>query len=328
MRLIKAGMLAVAVPLACVAFSGFALADDGGADFHWNPEQPAAGQKVTFSVDGAVSGATYSWDLNGDGKDDATGSSTTYIYDAAGSYTVRLTATGGGMDTTRIQHTVRVSGPALQASFTWSPQTPAPNAQVTFTSTTDGHGATLSYSWDLNGDRKFDDATGPTATRAFDTAGEYAVGLKVTDSSGGRSTVFDTVHVAQPPPPPPPPPPAAPAGPAWLEPFPSIRIRGFATGGGVHVSMLAVRAPAGSSVKVKCEGNRCPSHAHRYTVSGDRIRLGKYERFLPAGTRLEISIWKPGEIGKFTRFVMRPLTAPLRWDLCLYPGHKKPKRCG
>ena len=49
---------------------------------------------------------------------------------------------------------------------------------------------------------------------------------------GGRSTVFDTVQVAQPPPPPPPPTPstpAAPAGPKWLSPFPRVRIRGIVT---------------------------------------------------------------------------------------------------
>jgi hypothetical protein len=50
-------------------------------------------------------------------------------------------------------------------------------------------------------------------------------------------------------------------------------------------------------------------------------------RFLRAGTILKVSIRKRGEIGKYTRWLIRGGKLPKRKDLCLYPGKKKGKRC-
>ena len=56
----------------------------------------------------------------------------------------------------------------------------------------DPQGGPLTYSWDLNGDGAFGDATGVTASTTFGTAGPHEVGLRVSDSGGlsGTSSVF------------------------------------------------------------------------------------------------------------------------------------------
>ena len=79
------------------------------------------------------------------------------------------------------------------ASFTYSPAAPLTNEVVTFTSTTSG--PITSQSWDLDGDGRCDDATGPTAARSFAAAGSYAISLCVTGGTGG-STATDNIPVA------------------------------------------------------------------------------------------------------------------------------------
>jgi PKD domain len=44
---------------------------------------------------------------------------------------------------------------------------------------TDPNGDALRYSWDLNGDRTYGDATGVMQTRTFTSPGEFRVGVRV-----------------------------------------------------------------------------------------------------------------------------------------------------
>jgi PKD repeat protein len=71
--------------------------------------------------------------------------------------------------------------------FTYSPAAPFTNELVTFTATTDGD-----ISWDLDGDSDCDDATGPSASRSFSTAGAYVVQICV---NGKQHTNQRTVTV-------------------------------------------------------------------------------------------------------------------------------------
>jgi glucose/arabinose dehydrogenase/PKD repeat protein len=56
------------------------------------------------------------------------------------------------------------------------------------TGSSDPEGKPLSYSWDLNGDGTFGDATGPTASYTYTTAGVYHPSLRVTDDQGATDT--------------------------------------------------------------------------------------------------------------------------------------------
>jgi glucose/arabinose dehydrogenase len=57
----------------------------------------------------------------------------------------------------------------------------------------DPEGKPLSYSWDLNGDGTFGDATGPTASFTYTTAGVYHPSLRVTDDQGATDTASVTI---------------------------------------------------------------------------------------------------------------------------------------
>ena len=61
------------------------------------------------------------------------------------------------------------------------------------TGSSDPEGRPLSYSWDLNGDGTFGDATGPTASYTYTSAGVYHPGLRVTDDQGANDTTSVTV---------------------------------------------------------------------------------------------------------------------------------------
>ena len=58
--------------------------------------------------------------------------------------------------------------------FSYSPEAPLTNELVTLTANTSG-----TITWDLDGDGECDDAAGPSASRSFDTAGDYSIRMCV-----------------------------------------------------------------------------------------------------------------------------------------------------
>ena len=62
------------------------------------------------------------------------------------------------------------------------------------TGSSDPEGKPLSYSWDLNGDGTFGDATGSTASYTYTTAGVYHPSLRVTDDQGATDTSVGHRH--------------------------------------------------------------------------------------------------------------------------------------
>jgi PKD repeat protein len=61
------------------------------------------------------------------------------------------------------------------------------------TGSSDPEGRPLSYSWDLNSDGTFGDATGSTASYTYSAAGVYHPSLRVTDDQGASNTKSVTV---------------------------------------------------------------------------------------------------------------------------------------
>jgi hypothetical protein len=110
-----------------------------------------------------------------------------------------------------------------------------------------------------------------------------------------------------------------------LRPFPIVRIRGYFKRGGVRVTLLSVNAPSSARVAARCVGSGCPVRSVR--VASAPARLRAFERFLPAGTVLQVRVTSAGRIGKYASFVIRAHSAPLRHDLCLMPGKSKPAAC-
>ena len=105
-----------------------------------------------------------------------------------------------------------------------------------------------------------------------------------------------------------------------MRPRPVIRIRGFATPRGARITLLSVRAPRGVRIRARCRGRGCPSR--RAASAAGLTRLRRFERFLPAGVRLRITVTRSGYIGKVTTIRIRRGAAPVRTDRCLYPNRK------
>jgi glucose/arabinose dehydrogenase/PKD repeat protein len=93
----------------------------------------------------------------------------------------------------RITYTVANQPPT--AVITANPTNgPAP-LTVNFdgTGSSDPEGKPLTYSWDLNSDGTFGDATGPTASYSYTTAGVYHPSLRITDDQGASDTASATI---------------------------------------------------------------------------------------------------------------------------------------
>jgi hypothetical protein len=115
------------------------------------------------------------------------------------------------------------------------------------------------------------------------------------------------------------------AAPTLLRPFPTVRIRGYFKRGGVRVTLLSVNAPHAAHISARCVGKGCP--VRTVSVASAPARLRAFERFLRAGTLIQVRVTTNGKIGKYASFRIRAHAAPLRKDLCLMPGKTDPAAC-
>ncbi|HEX4752855.1 MAG TPA: PKD domain-containing protein [Solirubrobacterales bacterium] len=84
-------------------------------------------------------------------------------------------------------------------SFTATPNPVSTGTSVTFNASGSSapDGKIVSYEWDLDGNGSYETNSGstPTTTKSFAKAGQYQVGLRVTDEAGASSTTTQTVTV-------------------------------------------------------------------------------------------------------------------------------------
>jgi hypothetical protein len=210
-----------------------------------------------------------------------------------------------------------------RASFVWFPSSPAVGEPVTLlSSSTDASSAITAFAWALAGTGPFR-AGKPLMTTSFSAPGAHVVRLRVSDANGLSSVATETIPVAR-----------APL--TLMQPFPIVRIAGSETSSGVRLTTLTVQAPPGARVTVSCQGRGCPARSEsRVAVSRVRNRVAgtvlisfrRFEHALRAKVILRIRVSKPGEIGKYTRFIVRRGQLPERLDTCLDPGGFKPMAC-
>jgi PKD repeat protein len=301
------------------------------AQFSVSPEAPVVGQEVlfrSFSYDPGGTALFYAWDTDGDGFDDGTGETSTRTFTSAGAYQVHLrVADADGISHTATR-TVNVgpapADPLPVAQFAVSPVEPEVGEQVSLRSFSyDPNGDVASQRWDLDGDGDFDENVhGKTAFTVFSEKGERIVRLEVRDSKGGVQTETQTIVVK----------PQSddmftPSGLALMNPFPVVRLAGSVYPRGVRVRTLEAKAPKRSMVTVLCAGKSCPSKKIVKTAKRKPVSFKSMTRFLREGTTLSVSVRKGGQIGKYTRWLIRGGKLPLRKDLCLYPNRRKAARC-
>lgn len=212
---------AVALALLCAA----PALGDGSITFQYPAYTPstvriAPGQSVTWTPAtnndfAPLYGTTHHplHFLDGTSETSATDTSYTRMFTAAGKYGFYCGNHGTPQLTGMAGTVVVTSNTPPTASFTATPTTVASGGTVQF----DASGSsdpdvtagtqTLSYSWDLNGDGQYGDATGPTASMAYTNASgapmTVTVGLKVTDSNsdavGPESDTTTRTITVQPP---------------------------------------------------------------------------------------------------------------------------------
>jgi hypothetical protein len=290
------------------------------------PAVMKTGATITFEATPADPGDA--WDLDGDGVADKVGSPVTWAYGQPGPVTVTLYAPDGQQATKPIQ----LIGPS--ASFVSYPAAPVAGEPVQFVYSS--HEATAAIEWDVNGDGLFTDAQGALATTTFALPGTYAVSLAVTGIEEppppARSTATQLVKVIAPPGPVRP----SRARPRIMSPFPVVRIAGKIGGKGALIKRLTVRAPYGSTVRIRCRGGGGPFRRSSRTLvlagkaktPSKTVRIKRLEhRLLRGGASIKVFVSRQGEIGKYTRFLIRKGKAPRRTDLCLAPGATSPSEC-
>ena len=212
--------------------------------------------------------------------------------------------------------TYTLSSPPV-ASFRWFPSSPRVGERFSLVSTSsDLTSAIVGYAWDVADNGPFGpfQPGGPTTSAVFSTPADHVVRLRVTAADHQSSVVAETIHMSSPPQ-------------GVLQPFPTVRIVGQLVRGGIRLSILRVKAPAQSQIKVNCRGRGCPVRAQRRVAGPRAVRFPAFQHFLRAGVSLTVRVSKDRSIGAFTRFAVRRGKLPVRADSCLDPAGVKPIPC-
>ena len=172
------------------------VTDVPNADFVGDPTSGTAPLTVSFTDQSTGNPTSWSWDF-GDGST-STEQNPTHTYNAAGTYTVKLTASNScGSDTeTKVDYiTVNESScDAPVADFTGSPTSGEAPLTVTFTDQSTNN--PTSWSWDF-GDGGTSTEQNPVHT--YNSAGTYTVKLTATNDCGSDTeTKVDYITVTEP----------------------------------------------------------------------------------------------------------------------------------
>ena len=161
-------------------------------NFWGTPRSGDAPLSVTFKDITTGSPTAWNWDL-GDGTT-STDQNPTHLYSAAGTYTIKLTATNAaGSNTLTKYYYLTLTGTAAQtpvAAFSASPTSGNAPLDVTFTDSSTG--TPTAWSWNF-GDGNTSAVQNPKHT--YPTAGTYTVTLTVTNAAGSN-TVTKTNYIS------------------------------------------------------------------------------------------------------------------------------------
>lgn len=174
------------------------------ASFFFAPTAPSVGTEVLFDASGSSDDGrivSYQWNW-GDGDAESTSKATIQKdYEAAGTYTVRLTVTDDNGLRASSDQTITVGAPSTPtASFVFSPTDPAINLDIHFDATASAAPvgeSIVRYEW-IFGDGTQTSTSARTVTKSggYTVAGSYLVTLKVTDSAGQTAIATETVDVS------------------------------------------------------------------------------------------------------------------------------------
>src|SRR4051812_2778947 len=159
----------------------------------------APGQTISFTSNDSTGDIVRSaWDYDGNGKFDASGDSVDKRFDKPGTYKVRLRVTDSHKRTATAEQTVTVrsnKAPVAVLSLSSTQLTVGDKVTGDAGRSSDPDGRIVKYEWDLNGDGEWAE-DGKTHSYTYGAAGDYNVGLRVTDDAGNVTETHVPVHVA------------------------------------------------------------------------------------------------------------------------------------
>jgi PKD repeat protein len=170
------------------------------------PSSGPAPLSVTFSAgasSGGVAPLRYDYDFNGDGVVDSanTGPVVQRVFNAPGSYSVRLTVTDAVGTTAHDTVSVLVLPASNQlpvASLLASPTSGSAPLQLAFdaSGSSDSDGSIVRYDYDFDSDGIWDAYdSGPQVNWSYVLPGSYTATLRVTDSAGAQATTQLAIFV-------------------------------------------------------------------------------------------------------------------------------------
>lgn len=153
------------------------------ASFTGTPTSGNSPLSVSFTDTSTNTPTSWYWDF-GDGHT-STAQNPTNIYSAAGTYTVKHSATNaGGTSWSNVTNYITTNAP-ITAAFTADQTSISAGTTVHFTDQSSGNGLNT-WAWDINGDGITDYTTqNPSVT--YQTPGTYSVSLTASSSSTGSS---------------------------------------------------------------------------------------------------------------------------------------------
>lgn len=166
------------------------------ADFTASPSRGYPPLTVQFTDQSAGEVISWSWDLDGDGQEDASVPNPVFEYNDTGTYRVSLTVSDGfSTDDRSVDDCIKVQEP-LTANFTADPTVGYVPLSVQFTDQSTGEIAT--WSWDFDGDGR-EDSNLQHASHQYSDTGSYTVSLTVHDGfSSYTRTLNDYITVREP----------------------------------------------------------------------------------------------------------------------------------
>ncbi len=146
---------------------------------------PLAVQFTDTSVGQNITG--WSWDFTGNGRIDSTARDPVCVYNQPGNYTINLTVTNAyGSNTLTRTTFITVGSPAPVAAFNAIPVSGMAPLRVQFTDASVGRNIT-GWAWDFTGNGTID-STAQDPVCIYNQAGNYTVGLTVTDADGTNTS--------------------------------------------------------------------------------------------------------------------------------------------
>ena len=157
------------------------------ASFVVTPSSGLAGTTNFVCSDTSTSATSWSWNFGDGGTSFA--QNPAHVYATPGTYTIQLTASGGGSQSFASRVVTVSSG--IAADFTFSPSNPTTQTNIAFSDRSSGSVAAWQWSF---GDGSTSTSQNPV--KRYSSAGNYSVTLTAFASSGGSSTISHVVSVA------------------------------------------------------------------------------------------------------------------------------------